>query len=36
MTVQVEKHDITAIYAGFAAIILIAILLALWGVFAIK
>jgi len=35
MTTQVEKHDTAAIYTAFAAIILIAILLALWGRFAI-
>jgi len=31
MAVQVEKHDAVAIYTAFAAIILIAIFLALWG-----
>jgi hypothetical protein len=35
MTAQVEKQDTAAIYTAFAAIILIALLLALWGTFAL-
>jgi hypothetical protein len=35
MTVQVEKGDTTAIYTAFAAIVVIAILLALWGEFVL-
>lgn len=31
MTVQAEKHDSVTIYTAFAAIILIAILLASWA-----
>ena len=33
MTAQVKKHDAAAIYTAFVAILLIAILLALWGEF---
>jgi hypothetical protein len=36
MTVQVAKHDAAAIYSAFAAIILVAILLAVWGEFVLR
>jgi hypothetical protein len=36
MAVQVEKHDATAIYTGFVAIVLIAVLFALWGELVIR